>query len=215
MQYPVQPAPETDRKKFLSNLITSFLQRNTLNKAPYSGMDFDNLVDTILSLVNCPYCKSHIKSSEVGNNFIVKFKRMIEGTWLPERQHDNDVGYDIRSMFNVTLNYMETVEVHAGFALELPDDIYYTIEAKSRFNKNGIHLFTPIYDAGYRGPVSCFLLNTMSQPFEISKGERFAQIVFHKRHDAKFITVDELSPSTRGEGRYGSTGIFTSTVKRK
>ena len=55
------------------------------------------------------------------------------------------------------------------------------------------------------------LLNTdKSEPFEISRGDRIAQLVIQKVEQAAFIAVDSLEDSARGAGGFGSTGGFNS-----
>ena len=65
-------------------------------------------------------------------------------------------------------------------------------------------------DAGYRGEISVTLLNTdSSQPIELRRGDRIAQMVIQRVEHAQFIPVNELSGSVRGTGGFGSTGGFT------
>jgi dUTP pyrophosphatase len=52
------------------------------------------------------------------------------------------------------------------------------------------------------------LLNTdTSVPFKISAGDRIAQMLFQKVEQAKFIEVETLPGSDRGENGFGSSGV--------
>jgi dUTP pyrophosphatase len=63
-------------------------------------------------------------------------------------------------------------------------------------------------DAGYRGEIRVTLLNTdTSETFKISAGDRIAQILFQKVEQAKFIEVETLPGSDRGENGFGSSGF--------
>jgi dUTP pyrophosphatase len=53
------------------------------------------------------------------------------------------------------------------------------------------------------------LLNLGAEPFHISKGQRIAQLVVAPVLCARFAEVDDLSPSTRGSGGFGSTGVLS------
>jgi dUTP pyrophosphatase len=65
-------------------------------------------------------------------------------------------------------------------------------------------------DAGYRGELRVVLINLdPHQPIELRRGDRIAQLVIQRVERARFIEVDTLPESLRGDGGYGSTGGFT------
>ena len=69
-------------------------------------------------------------------------------------------------------------------------------------------LNTPgLIDAGYRGELRVLLVNTdPSEPFEVVRGERIAQLVIQRVESCRFVEVEELPDSERGSGGFGSTG---------
>ena len=62
-------------------------------------------------------------------------------------------------------------------------------------------------DADYRGEVKVLLINLGEAPFTITRGMRIAQLVVAPVAAAAFVEVDALSPTERGSGGFGSTGI--------
>ena len=74
--------------------------------------------------------------------------------------------------------------------------------------KHGITcLNTPgTIDQDYRGEVKVILANLGSEPFEVRRGERIAQLVPAPVLKAAFREVEALSETTRGAGGFGSTG---------
>jgi dUTP pyrophosphatase len=63
-------------------------------------------------------------------------------------------------------------------------------------------------DAAYRGEIKVTLLNTdLRETFEIKQGDRIAQLVLQEVERARFIRVEKLPDSHRGEGGFGSTGV--------
>ena len=74
--------------------------------------------------------------------------------------------------------------------------------------KHGITcLNTPgTIDADYRGEVKVLLINHGQDDFTITRGERIAQMVIAPITQPKFITVETLSETARGDGGFGSTG---------
>jgi dUTP pyrophosphatase len=69
-------------------------------------------------------------------------------------------------------------------------------------------LNTPgLIDAGYRGEVKVLLVNhDPAAPVTLTRGERIAQLVIQRVERAEVVEVDELPPSERGAGGFGSTG---------
>jgi dUTP pyrophosphatase len=62
-------------------------------------------------------------------------------------------------------------------------------------------------DAGYRGEIKVNLVNLdPERPVTLRRGERVAQLVVQPVVRARFVAVDVLPASVRGEGGHGSTG---------
>ena len=62
-------------------------------------------------------------------------------------------------------------------------------------------------DAGYRGEIKVNLINLdPARPLVLHRGDRIAQLVVQPVVRARFVPVDELPASDRGEGGHGSTG---------
>jgi len=62
-------------------------------------------------------------------------------------------------------------------------------------------------DADYRGEIGVILVNLSNDPFTVERGERIAQMVIAKHEQARWIEVDQLGESERGEKGFGSTGV--------
>jgi dUTP pyrophosphatase len=74
--------------------------------------------------------------------------------------------------------------------------------------KHGITLpNTPAtIDSDYRGELKVMLVNLGADAFEVTRGMRIAQMIIARVEVAEFRSVDQLPPSHRGEGGFGSTG---------
>lgn len=101
--------------------------------------------------------------------------------------------------------------VPTGAAIAIPDGYAGFVQPRSGLAlRNGVTcLNSPgLIDSGYRGELKVLLINTdPSEPFEIARGDRIAQLVIQRVEQADFVEVDELPESTRGEGGFGSTGV--------
>ena len=74
--------------------------------------------------------------------------------------------------------------------------------------KHGITLpNTPAtIDSDYRGELKVILVNLGTEPFEVTRGMRIAQMVIARVERVEFQAVAELPASSRGAGGFGSTG---------
>ena len=101
------------------------------------------------------------------------------------------------------------VLVPTGVSIALPDGYVGLVHPRSGLaHKHGITVLnTPgTVDAGYRGEIAVNLYNSTDTDFEVEVGDRIAQLVIQQVERAKFIKVERLPESDRGEGGHGSTG---------
>jgi dUTP pyrophosphatase len=96
-----------------------------------------------------------------------------------------------------------------GFAIAVPEGYECQIRPRSGLAlRHGITLpNTPAtIDSDYRGELMVALVNLGAEPFEVTRGMRIAQLVVARVERVAFEPVDELPPSDRGAGGFGSTG---------
>jgi dUTP pyrophosphatase len=141
----------------------------------------------------------------------IRLKRLDHGAGLPLPSYAtaHAAGLDVVSAEDVTLPPGARHAVATGFAIAIPEG--YEVQVRPRSGlalKHGITcLNTPgTIDADYRGEVKVILANLGSEPFEVKRGERIAQLVPAAVQRAAFAEVDELDETVRGVGGFGSTG---------
>ena len=143
----------------------------------------------------------------------VQLKMLDPELEAPSYAHPGDAGADLRAREDVVLLPGERKLVPTGVAIALPEGFVALIHPRSGLaTKHGLTIVNApgTVDAGYRGEISVTLLNTdSSQPIELRRGDRIAQMVIQRVEHAQFIPVSQLSGSVRGTGGFGSTGGFT------
>ena len=129
---------------------------------------------------------------------------------VPVYAHPGDAGADLVSTESVTLAPGQRALVGTGVRIALPEGYAAFVVPRSGLAaKHGITVVNSpgTVDAGYRGEIKVTLLNTdASTPYEIAPGDRIAQLIVMPVPRARFVPVDELPDSARGEGGFGSTG---------
>jgi dUTP pyrophosphatase len=100
--------------------------------------------------------------------------------------------------------------VPTGLAMALPDGYAGLVLPRSGLAaKHGVTcLNTPgLIDSGYRGEIRVLLVNTdPTIPYEVHPGDRIAQLVVVPFAAARFVAVEALDSSERGDGGFGHTG---------
>jgi len=118
-------------------------------------------------------------------------------------------GYDLASADTGVLAPLERRLFRTGLAIAVPEGYECQIRPRSGLAlRHGITLpNTPAtIDSDYRGELMVALVNLGSEPFEITRGMRIAQMVVARVERVAFEAVAELPPSDRGAGGFGSTG---------
>ncbi len=137
----------------------------------------------------------------------IKIKKLKPEIRLPEYGHPGDAGLDLFSLEDYTIQPGERRIFPLGFALEFPFGYAAIIKDKGSLPKNGgLHTWGGVFDAGYRGEYNVGLINLGQEPYHIEKGNKLAQLVIFPVAIAELEEVNELSESSRGTGRFGSTG---------
>ncbi len=140
----------------------------------------------------------------------IKVKRLRPDAKLPSYALPGDVGMDMYSCEEDTVIAPGERKVFmTGFALEFPEGYgAFVMDKSSVSTKLGLKNFGGVFDAGYRGEYNVGLFNMGDTSQTIQKGQKIGQVVILPIIHANLVEVDELSESERGEGRFGSTGIF-------
>ncbi|MCI6239846.1 MAG: dUTP diphosphatase [Clostridium sp.] len=141
----------------------------------------------------------------------VNVKKLNENAVLPTYGSANAAGADIYACLDAPLTIAphETVMVHTGLAMEIPEGYAGLIYARSGLackrnlapaNKVGV------VDSDYRGEFMIALHNHGTTSQTIEPKERIAQLVITPYIVGQFEIVDELDTTERGAGGFGSTG---------
>jgi dUTP pyrophosphatase len=141
----------------------------------------------------------------------VRIKKLDKRAKIPTYQTEFSAGADIYTMEDdtVTISPHETVLLHTGFAIEIPEGYAGLIFARSGLaSKRGLAPANKVgvIDADYRGEFMVALHNHTDEVATVDGGERVAQLSIVPFLKADFEEAEELSETVRGAGGFGSTG---------
>ncbi len=144
----------------------------------------------------------------------VALQRLPQGDGLPIPGYmsEHAAGADLRAAVREQLTLLPGARalVPTGFSIAVPPGYEAQIRPRSGLAiRCGVTCLNApgTIDADYRGEVHVVLANFGTEPFVIRRGDRIAQMVVAPVAHASFDPVDDLPPTVRGEGGFGSTGV--------
>jgi len=131
---------------------------------------------------------------------------------LPQYATQGSAGMDLRACLEapVVVRPGEIVPVPTGLAIQLSRrDAVALVYARSGLaSRHGIALANGVgvIDSDYTGEIVVPLHHRGTQEFVLQPKERIAQLVIAPIYVARLVPVDDLGPTARGAGGFGSTG---------
>ncbi len=163
---------------------------------------------------------------------MLKVKLLHPDAKLPTVAHPGaDLGYDLYSIEDVTLDPGKPIKVRTGIAVEGPPGYGFILGDRSSMAAKGVTYAGGRIDAGYRGEILVCLINANQPRFrllpikneagelidvfleqtdvsvQIRKGDKIVQLSpFAAMTRGEVIAVEELSSTERGQKGFGSSG---------
>lgn len=130
---------------------------------------------------------------------------------LPAYATADASGMDLRANIDasIRLQPLQRVLVGTGLSMALPKGYEAQIRPRSGLAlQHGLTVLNSpgTIDADYRGEIRVMLINLSEEDFVIEDGERIAQLVIATHAQARWVPVDTLDNTPRGQGGFGSTG---------
>lgn len=135
-----------------------------------------------------------------------------EGLALPSYETPGSSGMDLRAATGdpIVIAPGAIEHVPTGLAVEVPRG--YEIQLRPRSGlatRHGLTLANSpaTIDSDYRGEIVVALIHHGAEPFRLERGMRIAQLVLARVPVIVWEEAEELSPTARGAGGFGHTGL--------
>jgi dUTP pyrophosphatase len=138
----------------------------------------------------------------------LKVKKIHPEAKLPVYGHPGDAGFDLFSCVDLALGPGEVKAVPTGVKMAIPRGFVGLIWDKSGISLKGVHKLAGVVDAGYRGEVQVVMINLGREAYAIKTGMKIAQMLIQPVHEVAIRETDDLDDTSRGEGGFGSTGLY-------
>jgi dUTP diphosphatase len=138
------------------------------------------------------------------------FRKLRPETPLPSYARPGDAGLDLAAAVDAEVGPGERAMIPTGVAVAIPPGHAGLVLPRSGLaSREGLTLANSpgLIDAGYRGEVTCAVVNLdRERAVSIKRGDRIAQLVIVAVPSVEPNWTEELPPSERGKGGFGSSG---------
>eukprot|EP00968_Pinguiococcus_pyrenoidosus_P012587 scaffold1110_cov254-Pinguiococcus_pyrenoidosus.AAC.2 len=166
------------------------------------------------SLILCLLVSFGIHWAQAPRCLRIAIKLASEDAIVPTRGSPESAGYDLYAARATVIPAGGKGIVETDLSIACPPSTYARIAPRSGLAvKKFIDTGAGVVDADYRGLVGVVLFNFSQEDFEVSRGDRVAQLVLERICMAPIEVVEELSETARGAGGFGSTGVSDEAVK--
>lgn len=141
--------------------------------------------------------------------YTVKYLKMRPQTVKPFRAYYGDAGWDLYTCEECDIPAGETVDVHTGLAINMPEGVYCEVTGRSStLRVHHLLVNRGIIDNGYTGELCVNVYNPSNCVFHVKQGMRLGQLLFHRIEDVRFEETDHIQFKIGGRNNcgYGSTG---------
>jgi dUTP pyrophosphatase len=154
---------------------------------------------------------AHFKESEMKEWKEINIKLLSDTAKMPVWGSEYAAGADLYADNSdiVDIAPHSTVKISTGIAIELPENTFGAIFARSGLaTKKGLRPAncTGVVDEDYRGAIIVALHNDTDEMMSVEPGERIAQLVVIPYVPVIFTIVDKLGETERGSNGFGSSG---------
>lgn len=132
--------------------------------------------------------------------------KLDPGCYLPERAHDLDAGYDLRSPITAVIPPYSSAVIDTGVHIEIPAQHVGMLKSKSGLNVKHDLTSEGVVDAGYTGSIQVKLYNHGQHTYTVHKGDKVSQLVVMPIITPALELVEVLDATERGDNGFGSSG---------
>lgn len=129
-----------------------------------------------------------------------------EGAYMPEKAHNVDAGFDIRTPIDVVVESKWHTFIDTGIHIEIPEGYVGMIKSKSGLNCKNNLVAEGVIDTGYTGTIGVKIYNHGKEDYIFKAGDKITQLVILPIPEVNLIQADRLEDTERGNNGFGSTG---------
>lgn len=137
---------------------------------------------------------------------MIKVKKLTQTATIPTRGSDQAAGLDLYADESLVVKAGSHAIIPTGVAVAIPDGYCGQVWPRSGVSvRHGVDVLAGVIDSDYTGEIKV-VLQAGAHDFEISQGDRIAQMLVVPVSMLQCTEVDRLDDTARGTCGFGSTG---------
>lgn len=132
---------------------------------------------------------------------------LIDEECTPHKGSETAAAVDLRVDRDVVLYPGQVELVGTGVKVELPENSGLLLLPRSS-SKIMLTNTVGLIDSDYRGEIKASIKNPTNEPIMLNRGDRILQVLLVPVVSTTWVVVNELTPTSRGDGGFGSTGVL-------
>ena len=127
----------------------------------------------------------------------IDFVKFSHDAICPTRSSTHAQGFDLYFLEDVIIPPSNVRIVRTDIVFNIPSGYFDKVHSRSSFALQFTDVGSGVIDADYGGPVAIIFFNFSHKVFEISKGTRFAQVIFQKIATPTLREINKFEDSTQ------------------
>lgn len=137
----------------------------------------------------------------------IKCKRLSKTAKIPKHSRPGDAALDLHADESIIIPAKGRSPINTGIMVEIPQGYWGSFRDRGGLAFNhGLTVLAGVLDSNYRGELKVVLFNTSDNDYQVSAGDRIAQMIVMRHETAELIEAENLSDSARAEQGFGSSG---------
>jgi deoxyuridine 5'-triphosphate nucleotidohydrolase len=139
-------------------------------------------------------------------NSLLLVQPLSDDAVLPTRSSELSAGLDITAIKHFAIPPRGQIKIPTDLAFAFPEGCYGRLAPRSSLAAKGIGIGGGVIDADFTGNVGVILTNSSFEFVNVTKGQRYAQLIVERIDYPEVKQVSSLPTTRRGAGGFGSTG---------
>jgi dUTP pyrophosphatase len=138
---------------------------------------------------------------------IIGFKKLTSTATIPDKAHDDDLGFDLYTSEPVTMLPHSITKIPTGIAVQFPKGVGGIFKERSGLSlKTGLEIRAGVIDPQYTGELIVIMYNPTDTHHSFPIGAKIAQMVLVQSIPVAIAEIDSLHDTIRAGKGFGSSG---------
>ena len=139
---------------------------------------------------------------------IIGFKKLTSTATIPDKAHDDDLGFDLYTSEPVTILPGAIAKIPTGIAVQFPKGVGGIFKERSGLSlQTGLEIRAGVIDPQYTGELIIIMYNPTNTLYNFPVGTKIAQMVLIQSIPVSIAEIGTIHTTERADKGFGSSGV--------